>query len=548
MTIAEQGVERLSVTTSLRSEIDVRSEREGGIVEAMVPVGLIDQTEVPVDERHVTELVESMTEKELLGIDNGQLTPILLAPVIGKEKLSIIDGFHRSAATERRGSMVVYATVMPPMTEEDVMDLRILTATSHKNVSFARMYKWVSESWSKTSWAAKGITDAQAFNLASNKKMNGRYLGLTAEETADIREWAQDKCVRWGTVPTSIQKVMNTAQIADPDLMNQARTRSSGHELKFITPDHLSTIAKAFPRRYGEQRVIADMATSKNLSINDVKVVLEVLKGITTVDQLRSAIDVIDWSEIFTKKPTQKATESTRTTTPEVKPSSVVYTPNSINRKLLIAELNIGRLSLENSVLRGDFAAGPLHESREPLFTINIGGSAELKELLEPVSGANESDAIADRLDTVSPKLIEIFIRNGLSDAQAAHAVRSIGQRLGRDIEEGILKHATLNKQTTIDSLIRSAINEEISAARKPVLSPLYTDEEKRPEFKLNTGLRVAPEVQATARTTMALVGLMGANVHGVSQILSLDRLRAGQMIETVHGRLVSAERGMTIN
>ena len=187
MTITEQGVERLSVTTSIRSEIDVRSEREGGLVEAMVPVELIDQTEVPVDDGHVQDLVVSMLTEEAKGTMNGQLTPVLLAQVIGKERLSIIDGFHRSAATERRGSPTVYGTIMPPMSEDEVMDLRILTATSHKSVSFARMYEWVSNSWTKTPWAER-VTAAQAFNLASNKKMNGRYIGVSPEEVVAIRE------------------------------------------------------------------------------------------------------------------------------------------------------------------------------------------------------------------------------------------------------------------------------------------------------------------------------------------------------------------------
>ncbi|MFY9227762.1 MAG: ParB N-terminal domain-containing protein [Candidatus Microsaccharimonas sp.] len=540
MTIAEQGVERLSVTTLLRSEIDVRSEREGGLVEAMVPVELIDQTEVPVDDNHVQELIDSMLIEELKGTVNGQLTPVLLAQVIGKEKLSIIDGFHRSAATERRGSQTVYGTIMPPMTEDEVMDLRILTATSHKTVSFARMYEWVSDSWTKTPWADR-VTAAQAFNLASNKKMNGRYLGLSSEETAAIREWASDKCNRWGTVPTTIRKVMTTAQNADPDLMRQARTRSSGHELKTITPDHLTVISTVFPGRFAEQRIIADMATSQNLTIADTKVVLEMIKDIPDIEQIRSTIEITDWSALVGRKP-RSETESKET---EMKSFGVAFNSQSLNRKFMLAELHIGRLTLDNMVLRGEFAASPLHDPRTPSFSLDVSHSADLRGTLEPVSGAEQSDAIADRIDALMPRLTEVLTRNGLNNAQAAHATRSIGQRLSRDIEEGVLQFASLTKVSTLDGLIKAAISEEVNLVKNPKATHATETPEDTTVIRLDSGLKVVSEIQNTARTTMALVGLMGANVHSVGQVLAIDQLRAAQMVQTVKGRLVSAERSL---
>lgn len=545
MTIAEQDVERLSVTTSLRSEIDVRSEREGGLVEAMVPVELIDQTEVPVDDNHVAELMESMLIEETKGTVNGQLTPVLLAQVIGKEKLSIIDGFHRSAATERRGSQTVYGTVMPPMTEDEVMDLRILTATSHKTVSFARMYEWVSDSWTKTSWAER-VTAAQAFSLASNKKMNGRYLGLSPEDVTAIREWASDKCDRWGTVPTTIRKIMVTAQNADPELMSQARTRSSGHELKTVTPDHLTVISTVFPGRFAEQRIIANMATSQNLTIADTKLVLEMIKDIDDIEQIRSIIEVTDWSALIGRKsPGRKPKFETESKETEKKSFGVAFNSQSLNRKLMLAELHIGRLTLDNTVLRGEFAASPLHDPRTPLFSLDVSRSADLRGALEPVSGAEQSDAIADRIDALTPRLTEVLTRNGLNEAQSAHATRSIGQRLSRDIEEGVLQYASLTKLSTLDGLIKAAISEEINFVKNPKSIPVAETTDDTTVIRLDAGLKVVSEIQNTARTSMALVGLMGANVHSVGQALAVDQLRATQMIQTVKGRLVSAERSL---
>ena len=169
--------------------------------------------------------------------------------------------------------------------------------------------------------------------------------------------------------------------------------------------------------------------------------------------------------------------------------------------------------------------------------------SNELRSALEPVSGAEQSDAVADRIDVIMPRLLEAFIRNGLNEEQAAHATRSMGQRISRDIEEGILQFASLSKVSTLDGLIKAAMAEEINQMKAP--KPAPSVEVPTTVIRLDAGLKVAPEIQNTARTTMALVGLMGANIHSVGQVLAIDHLRSGQMVETVRGRLVSAERSL---
>jgi hypothetical protein len=79
---------------TLLEGIDIRSTREGGLIEAMVPVGLINREEVAVNEAHVAELRDSIQFEASKGGSTGQLSPVLLAHVPTKDKFVIIDGHH----------------------------------------------------------------------------------------------------------------------------------------------------------------------------------------------------------------------------------------------------------------------------------------------------------------------------------------------------------------------------------------------------------------------------------------------------------------------
>ena len=71
------------------------AEREGGLYSGHVPLALINDKDVPVNEENL-ELIGTQLddEAEHKGTD-GQIQPVMLGLVEGFNQLEIIDGFHR---------------------------------------------------------------------------------------------------------------------------------------------------------------------------------------------------------------------------------------------------------------------------------------------------------------------------------------------------------------------------------------------------------------------------------------------------------------------
>lgn len=113
----------------LLRQLTILGEREG-LIEAYVPLTLIDTNEVPVNQMHVGDLARSMRlEASKTGLGTGQLVPVLLAHLSGLLLLSIIDGYHRVSARVLNGENDVYSTIKPDCTPDDVTDTRILSAS-----------------------------------------------------------------------------------------------------------------------------------------------------------------------------------------------------------------------------------------------------------------------------------------------------------------------------------------------------------------------------------------------------------------------------------
>lgn len=121
------------------SQIRVVKRREGGLIDAMVPLPLVYREDVPVDQPHVSDLVDSIGREAQLGSGTGQLIPVLLGSIPNFPQFPIVDGFHRVAALYELKRDDVYATVRPYCTWEHVVDLRILAATTHRSVRFSRL-------------------------------------------------------------------------------------------------------------------------------------------------------------------------------------------------------------------------------------------------------------------------------------------------------------------------------------------------------------------------------------------------------------------------
>lgn len=289
-------------------QVEIVGEREGGLIECYVPIRLICTEDVPVNDEHVTQLASSIEDEASKSVNGtGQLTPVLLGKIEDESQLRIIDGFHRTAALKNAGVEKIYATVKES-TWDEVIDLRILTARTHKVVQFARIVEWVNDSWNRTPWSDR-LDATQAFVLYNDHNVTGRRSGISTEEASEVREWVKNKCIQWKVSSTSIYDHLSVASVADPQLVNEARSSSRGDLLEHITPGHLKVIAKKLPYKFDIQRLVASTATARNLSIPETRSVVSKVSKCETFDEARAKIELINWSTLI---PEYSATQRKR--------------------------------------------------------------------------------------------------------------------------------------------------------------------------------------------------------------------------------------------
>lgn len=279
------------------NQVSIVSKRDGGLVEAMVPINLVYREDVPVDQAHVTDLADSMRREAGVDSRTGQLSPVLLGEILNFSQFPIIDGFHRVAALSELQRQEVFATLRPNCTWEDVVDLRILAATTHRSVRFSRLIEWVAEAWSFSQWADR-IRVSQAFNLKVSPTMTGERLGLKSEEIEEIKEWVDRKSEQWHISHNSLYNHLTIANIAAPDLVREARERKGGHKLEALTPQHLGAIARLLPHRHDLQRMVASVTTDLKLTVPRARALATAVATAKDEVTARRVIDTATWTKI----------------------------------------------------------------------------------------------------------------------------------------------------------------------------------------------------------------------------------------------------------
>lgn len=533
----------------LLSKIEVRGEREGGLIEAMVPIDLIDRTEVAVDEEHVQELALSMQDEWERGITNGQLSPVLLGHIPGRAQFSLIDGFHRDAALKLTGKETIFATIRPNTSEEEIDDLRILTANSHSSVSFARIVEWVNASWSKSPWADR-VNASQAFGLANSKTANGRRMGLSEEETEAVREWARDKSKRWSLSTTTIWYNLSTAEMADPELVSSVRGRSGGHSLEALTSQHLREIATAYPHQYAIQNALNKVILEQSLTIPETKQVLDMFKGVEASDEIILTLELTDWHALFenAKLSKKRGKQRTRTTasepeTSEVKPSMPLLSRNYYN-KYALSRIAIARLQLENNVLRGEYLVGPLHGDTQPSFIIDFPSGSKLEKAVLPSIDTFTEERFLTRFEELEPKLVEIFMTHtAASKDEAKRAIQKVGNRVGQDMRIGGLQFIEHYRDQTFDDLMRKCLGDEMRIYKEGSEASISTIQREADHYDFSIVSEMLPALEENTQTTLVSSGMLQLGTHSVAQIVQLNKTTTSQLLDTTHQRLVAAER-----
>ncbi len=353
------------LTASLLEQVNVVNRREGGLVEAYVPISMIYTQDVPVDITHVKELAESIEEEQRLRPESrtGQLSPILLGQIEDFGQFAIVDGFHRVPALKRVGSKEVFATIRPKCTWEEIVDLRILAATTHRAVRFSRLIEWIEEAWQYSPWAEK-IKASQAFQLKFVKGMTGAKSGLTSEEAEDIKGWVDKKCESWHVSAGLVYQNLSIARTADPDLVKEARERRSGNKLEAITPMHLSVISKVLPYRYEIQKLVAQAAKEHNLTVPKTRALAA---HVSNIDDAEEVIRIINSGKWLSLEPVYSPSRQRELR--KVRKEDQNY--QALIDKFFEDEMEIARLSIENAILAGRYV--PQDTTKEPTST-NIEG------------------------------------------------------------------------------------------------------------------------------------------------------------------------------
>lgn len=330
-------------------QITVVTERESDLIEAYVPIHLINREEVAVDQEHADEVARSIEKESSKNGNIGQLTPVLLAQIEGSDQFYIIDGFHRCSALNELGKEEVYATIKTNCTFEDVIDLRIVSAKSHKSVRFSRIIEWVEQAWDETEWSDR-VGISLAFQLAFLKTTTGSGSGLDKAEADTIREWVLEKCEQWDVSPNRIHSFLRTAQHSDPKLVKSARERKSGHKLEAVTPDHLKEIARLLPDNYPLQNRIAEAAIKNTLTVPQTSALSLAVSKAKSEETINEYIEDKVWERMDsgTKTLTKKRYEP-------IDPESKESYNNTLADKFYDDQINLAQLQLENAFLIGRY-------------------------------------------------------------------------------------------------------------------------------------------------------------------------------------------------
>lgn len=326
----------------LLSRITVLRERERDLIDALVPFDLIRSEGVPVDWSHVRNLQESIRKEKAGGKESGQLSSLLCGHVNGSMVFDIIDGFHRFEALKELGEKGVITTIKFNCAEENILDLRILAAVSHKSVNFARTIEWSQKAWDLSPWSKK-LKITQAFDLRfSERKLK---FGLSDSEVEEIRKWIDDKCKAWGVHAPTLRQYLVIAETADPQLIKSVRFRAGGSErIGSLSVVHLKEIAKALSNNFEFQNIVARKVLEKQLHVRKAK---ELARAISHVKTAEEAMGIIE-------KILQKTNEPHVSTASSEKKEKESTQIEKLKEELFAAETRIARFFLNSMVNRED--------------------------------------------------------------------------------------------------------------------------------------------------------------------------------------------------
>jgi len=221
-------------------------------------------SDVPVDSVHVKELADSIKSR-------GQLNPV----IVRTETKEVIDGFHRVAAMAELGFDHVEC-VITPCTDEEFWDFRIIQASLHKNVTFARAIDWIDKVFRLNPglrsigerYSKEGKTYKNAYTLFAAVRQ-----GTASPE---ITKWATDKAKVWGLAVATIENWLSARESLEPSLLEEVRHSVRGEAE--ISPAHYIAVARELPTKPGLQRQVVEKIKAEDLSTKEIRTLSQALR------------------------------------------------------------------------------------------------------------------------------------------------------------------------------------------------------------------------------------------------------------------------------
>ena len=219
-------------------------------------------SDVPVDPVHTRELADSIMSR-------GQLAPV----IIREETKEVIDGFHRIAAMKELGFDQVEC-VLTPCDEEGFWDFRIIQASLHKNVTFARAIDWIEKVFQLSPW-----TDRYKSAYVLYSKVQD---GSAPKEAVS---WAESKGKVWGLAPGTVRNWLQTKNALEPGLLDEVKRGVSTRP-----PDTYMEVARSLSTRPELQRPIIEKAAREDLSSKEVREVAQALRRAADTEEVQSIL------------------------------------------------------------------------------------------------------------------------------------------------------------------------------------------------------------------------------------------------------------------
>lgn len=411
---------------------------EGRMIDALVPIELIDQSDVPVDMDHANDLAANM--KKQMGADNptGQDTPIGISHIPGENIFHITDGFHRTRGKEIDGQEYILCRIKTNATWEEIIDSRIVSATSHQPTKIPRLVAWINQSWGMTKWGTgkDGISAKTAFALAE-RDSSGIKLGLSSDEAKEIKELVKSKAEKWDLEIETVLTHLNTAEKIDPELLNSSRKRSGKKEIDAIAPGHLKILGQEIPGDREKQNAVADFAISNNLNGAKIRVVAREVAKYDEVGEALKKINDPAWkAENLTQKSAQKPKAATK---PKRAKRTKTLSPDELPN-IVVDEIDIASLALENTVLRGEYMPLPSGRVKRTYIELDDPGVNDLVKRYDWDDTKIKSTHLA-LLKDKKVGINHLAGKDGFFEDKAKLIVDIAVKRIMKDINDGALQY-----------------------------------------------------------------------------------------------------------